>query len=688
MSLTQELSRYFEQAVRARGVQYYQANGGIKITFSDPWEVQAVVSGSEDYAVTLTREKHNILGSCECPVAQGMAPCKHLWAVVMAAERDGHLKGEDGWSRLSFTLEEPKDEEEWGDENDWDDELDEDEDDAALAGPVGPLGAGFNSVLSGLKDFINAKSALKPRTLTWKDQLAGLGKEAKDAAVLAGVKSDWPAAREVLYVLDVPSTLSGGQPVIEILYRDRKKDGAWGVPKNKPITRTQLALIHDAHDRQILAYCAGAVQHYGQDGYYSTYSYGHADRANNLPNRVRLNTPLPEMVLPLIFESGRGRLRERSNLSEPHWAVPQWDAGAPWDFRLAVEPTPEGWELRGVLARGEETMSLNEPLVLLGSGFLFTKKLAARVDMHGAFDWIALMRRETRILVPYDQREELLQTLLHYPDLPPLDLPEDYRYEEVNVRPRPLLTIRKPEKMAVGFQPDRLRGVLSFDYEGRVVRSDHAARGFYEAEAKRFILRDRPFETEAQNTLAQNGFKYKLPDFYVREAGWDIAPNRLPKAVRALVALGWHVEAEGKVFRSAGEFKINVQSGIDWFELHGSVNFGETTASLPALLAALHRGESVVKLDDGTFGTLPEEWLNKFGLLMNLGKPQDDHIRFTKSQVAVLDALLAAQPEADYDAAFAAARDRIRTFKGVAAAEQPANFVGELRPYQKKDSAG
>ena len=95
MSLTQELSRYFDQAVRARGIQYYQGPG-VKITFADPWEVQAIVSGSEDYAVTLTREKNLVTGSCECPYAEDGAPCKHLWAVVMTTERDGHLKGDNG----------------------------------------------------------------------------------------------------------------------------------------------------------------------------------------------------------------------------------------------------------------------------------------------------------------------------------------------------------------------------------------------------------------------------------------------------------------------------------------------------------------------------------------------------------------------------------------------------------------
>ena len=35
----------------------------------------------------------------------------------------------------------------------------------------------------------------------------------------------------------------------------------------------------------------------------------------------------------------------------------------------------------------------------------------------------------------------------------------------------------------------------------------------------------------------------------------------------------------------------------------------------PALLAALRRGEIMVRLDGGTYGLLPEEWLTRFGLI-------------------------------------------------------------------------
>jgi SNF2 family DNA or RNA helicase len=106
--------------------------------------------------------------------------------------------------------------------------------------------------------------------------------------------------------------------------------------------------------------------------------------------------------------------------------------------------------------------------------------------------------------------------------------------------------------------------------------------------------------------------------------------------------------------------------------------------SLPRLLEALRHGESTVLLDDGSLGTVPEEWLQQYGLLARLGEVEGDRVRFRRAQVGVLDALLAARPEVAFDERFAQARDELRQFAGVAPADPPPGFRGELRGYQRE----
>ncbi len=90
----------------------------------------------------------------------------------------------------------------------------------------------------------------------------------------------------------------------------------------------------------------------------------------------------------------------------------------------------------------------------------------------------------------------------------------------------------------------------------------------------------------------------------------------------------------------------------------------------------------------GSFGLLPEKWLERYGLLAGLGSMQDDHVRFTRTQVGLLDALLAAQPDVQRDAIFSQACEEVRAFSGIEPASPPAGFRGERRRSGKADRSG
>jgi SNF2 family DNA or RNA helicase len=130
--------------------------------------------------------------------------------------------------------------------------------------------------------------------------------------------------------------------------------------------------------------------------------------------------------------------------------------------------------------------------------------------------------------------------------------------------------------------------------------------------------------------------------------------------------------------------RLEVSSGIDWFDLQGIVDFGDgRSAPFPQLLAAVARGEDVVVLDDGSVGLLPEEWLRRYATIAGFGTAHGAAIRFERSQATLLDALLAAQPAIAYDETFARVRSELRTFGGIHPVDPPPSFHGTLREYQR-----
>jgi intein/homing endonuclease/superfamily II DNA or RNA helicase len=655
MWLVTELSSDFPIAVRSRGLESLQQRK-VKIKSGSAWEVYAQVQAGKTYDVELWREGDEVIVHCTCQSFRGGDRCEHIWAAILAAEEEYLLQGDGIPTPLTLVSDF---------DHDYFDELeghaeDEDEDD---------------SFLSNVINIFTQSPQKKNKLPSWKEQLTALGRTAR--ATIKGHNDEWTPSRRLIYVIDVPTTLESQHLILDTLLQDRKQDGHWGKPRKQRIPRWQIAELPDPNDRQILAMLAGSREQleYGYYGY-------NQDAYDTAPFRYRLTSPLPQIVLPLIGKSGRGFLT-LDKYSEELIAV-NWDEGEPWQFFVEVrrqEKSRDVFDVKGSFRRGQERLDLLKPVLVLEGGMIFTREIMAPMDDGDSFHWITFLRKTGTLNVPENQIGDFMATVLGEPQPPRLDLPEELRYEEIVRKPQPCLIVKAQQRTT------RLRARIAFDYaEGSrdyIIEGDDPRRGVYEVEKRRYILRDREAEKAARDRLADLGLKYLAPNYYDKHWGWDIAPTRLPRIVRELISEGWHVEAEGKTFRNPGEIKVQVSSGIDWFELHGTVDFGGTSAKLPELIAALKRGDNMVKLDDGTYGMLPEDWMKKYGLIAGLGEAHEDHLRFKKTQVGVLDALLAAQPEADFDETFAQARDELKRFEGIKPADPPEEFIGELRPYQK-----
>ncbi|MGJ5819315.1 SNF2-related protein [Paludibaculum fermentans] len=620
MTISSKLAYQFDRRVQFRGQDLF-AGGAVTVRQASPRHLIADVQGSRPYRVTLRYDLNRLYVECNCPYFLDEGPCKHVWAAVIAADDRGSLSEAAEARTLQLR------------------------DDPPQTQPgVAP-----------------AFAPPAPQLPLWSEQLGSIERQFQGRRVDG---PELPADFEIQYVVESAASQSAGAVVLDIYFRSRKKNGEWTTLKDFRINAQQVASLPDPVDVEVLASLMGAQE-----------TYMMYAPALGSQRRRALPAALAQRVIPQM--AGTGRLMVRGAGAVGDLEAAEWDDGPPWQFWLEIrQDDHDQWGIEGSLRRGEERMELDEPSLMSSAGFLFARGRVARLEQPDSHPWMSQLREFKRIPFPDRERDTVMERLLASPVLPHMDLGEELQFEERSGPARVGLRISQKREM---WGEEYFQSRLIFDYGFGWKEEASPGRGFWLAEERVFFLRDQGLEEEARGMLRSLGLR---PPSDGRGA-WRLATKAMPKVVRELVQAAWHVEAEGKAFRRAGEVRVDVRSGIDWFELHGSVDYGDATVELPALLAALRRGDGMIQLGDGTYGLLPEKWLQQFGPLAGLGQKQDDHLRFRMNQAMLLDALLAAQPAVHFDEQFQGIRERMTSFQGISSMEQPAGFVGQLRDYQR-----
>ncbi|MGB0768243.1 MAG: SNF2-related protein, partial [Phycisphaeraceae bacterium] len=493
-----------------------------------------------------------------------------------------------------------------------------------------------------------------------------------------------PVGAEVMYILDPEGDHRGASLAVEVGYRVPLRDGRWSVVKRFDFGRQHLPLLPTEQDRNGMAILMGSPT----DAYY--YGYDHfstQSRPFNVPDAAQ------RVLFDFIGPTGRCYLRH--NGQKDDLQPLRWDDGPPWRPRLDVKAAePDGdYRLDMVLRRGEHAMNLHEPDLITGGGVMVHGGVLSRVEMDrpGQAGWLRAERSsaqarlrsrgdQTDLTIPRREAGEMLEQLLSIPDLPEMSLPDELDFDRIQGSPAPSLHVHSPP---IGHWDQRLQAEMRVGYADAWLGGDDPRLGIFDPAGRTFTERDTDAEDALLHALLDAGLKPETA--YNREHDWlfTLQPKHLTAVATSLTESGWRVVADGKPYRAAASLNLSVNSGIDWFELHGQATFGEQTAALPELLKAMQSGSRTVLLDDGSQGLLPEDWLKRYGMLGAFGKAQDDHLRFELPQTMLLDAMLAELPGVDIDRQFKRVRERIERAGKAKPKAPPRGFKGELRPYQR-----
>ncbi len=662
-TLAQVIQPRIRPFTRDKGEVYY-LEGRVFPVAHTATRFDAQVRGTRRYDVRLAVADRRLTVACTCPFfIDRQDPCKHIWAAALAADADGTLQVPVG---VRF-------------------------------GPPAE-GGGEDGVDEGAKPGVTRNP--HPPFAPWQRFLASV-------APLPGVPVPVSALAtgELIYVLNPARSRRTDGVLIELMARARKRSGEWARPRPIGMSRADIAFLPDEHDRDILYAVAGANAAYGYSG---DFTPGQSPGAP-LPSAVLLNPTLELDLLPRLCATGRLLLQGADVPRAAGVAAAPVPAPAPehsdtwppiaWDastvaFVLRITGEPDGgYRIDGEFRRDTGPRPLSAAAfvgrrVVLWPADAHAAPVFTPLDAGGADRWLHQLVNEGPVVVPPGAREALISTLA-LADLSHVECPPSLRLPHREGKPRPAVRVTRFDDGRYGryaSRPDRVDVTLSFVYGDapESASADAWDRQPVVISADGHIVwrRDAEAERAAIDRLQALGVR-RIADWGTQRQRLDLAVSHLPALVRALIAEGWRVEAEGRLYRPAQTTSLELRSGIDWFELHGGVDFGGVRASLPALLAAVKRGAEFIQLDDGTLGLLPEAWLARQGRIASLGTAEADFVRFETSQVALLDAWLETQPQVSVDEVFARARAEVVHFEGIAALDPPSTFTGTLRAYQR-----
>ena len=358
-------------------------------------------------------------------------------------------------------------------------------------------------------------------------------------------------------------------------------------------------------------------------------------------------------------------------------------------MQFAVDGKKEKVRLRTVLEFDEEMFQLDDRKVnLLGHYPLWCSVYDGDAKSFKVFeietispDFIRSLSSLTNAEIELTELGSFLAD--YYPKLTELvkvALPEGFKVEMVSFEPVPRLFLRDHR--------DSFSIELRFLYGDEEIPYNEKRDVVYIGRGNNIfgISRDRTKEGDIRSMLLDN---------HTEEHHGLLVPSMDPYEWIAdvpgeLSAMGFEIYGRDDLKRTRvntaePRLKLEISSGIDWFDLNGTISFGKQRVTMGDIIGSISEHERFVKLGDGSRGVIPRKWLDKLsgtiGLLTRDEKGRN--ARASRSQIALVETLLGISDSSKIDRKYRGIRERFSRFKSIESVSLPKGLRGELRPYQK-----
>lgn len=206
------------------------------------------------------------------------------------------------------------------------------------------------------------------------------------------------------------------------------------------------------------------------------------------------------------------------------------------------------------------------------------------------------------------------------------------------------------------------------------------------------IVRDMDFEKSLYDlikTLHPN-FQKQFPDqfFYIKtedmiKEWWFLkAFEKLQE--ENIEVFGFEKLKNFKYNLSPAKVNTSIASGVDWFEVDMEIVFGDVKASLAEVKKAVLKKEQFIRLSNGTFGVLPEEWFKKFEHMFRQGEVKDGILKIASNKFMVIDSLFNEIDNEEVRLALKQKMERLQNFSSIKKIKTPKQINATLRDYQRE----
>lgn len=130
------------------------------------------------------------------------------------------------------------------------------------------------------------------------------------------------------------------------------------------------------------------------------------------------------------------------------------------------------------------------------------------------------------------------------------------------------------------------------------------------------------------------------------------------------------------------QVQMRLSSGIQWLEPIVDISFGKQTVKQKAWIDAVRKNEKYIKLDDGTLGILPEEWLSQMKAIVSVAEEAKGKLQISKLKFNVIENLLHLIDDDALKDEVLEKKERFKNFSQNQVYPIPKKLKAKLRPYQ------